>query len=141
MLAEGKTYRMDCLLCYRLAAVLLHHRCIHHQPQHRSVRHPLLSRTNHQYYGVLFLRVRSCFLATPITQAKDMFKKTRWILTLLYLASIAGTLVMAFMLPDNLKGLVILMLVIQIICYYLYTFSYIPFGRKILKKFCECILF
>jgi len=65
-----------------------------------------------------------------------MFKKTRWVLTLLYLGSIAGTLAMAFLLPDNLKGLVILMLVVQIICYYLYTLSYIPFGRKILKKCC-----
>lgn len=70
-----------------------------------------------------------------------MFKKTRWLLTLLYLGSIGGTIAMAFLLPDNLKGLVILMLIVQIICYYLYTFSYIPFGRKILKKCCQCILF
>lgn len=65
-----------------------------------------------------------------------MFKKTRWVLTLLYLGSIIGTLAMAFLLPDNLKGLVILMLVVQIITYYLYTFSFVPFGRKILKKCC-----
>jgi uncharacterized membrane protein YccF (DUF307 family) len=70
-----------------------------------------------------------------------MFKKTRWILTLLYLGAIAGTIAMAFLLPDHLKGLVILMLVVQIICYYLYTLSYIPFGRQIIKKFCKCILF
>jgi uncharacterized membrane protein YccF (DUF307 family) len=75
-------------------------------------------------------------LATPKTQIKDMFKKTRWVLTLIYLGSIIGTLLMAFLLPENLKSLVILMLIVQIIAYYLYTFSFVPFGRKILKKFC-----
>jgi len=65
-----------------------------------------------------------------------MFKKTRWILTLLYLGAIMGTLAMAFLLPDNLKALVLVMLAVQIIAYYLYTFSFVPFGRKIIKKFC-----
>lgn len=70
-----------------------------------------------------------------------MFKKSRLLLTLLYLGAIVGTVVLAVLLPDNLKALVLIMLIIQIIAYYLYTFSYVPFGQKILKKCCQCLLF
>jgi hypothetical protein len=70
-----------------------------------------------------------------------MFKKSRLLLTLLYLGAIVGTVVLAIMLPDNLKALVLVMLIVQIIAYYLYTLSYVPFGQKILKKCCQCILF
>jgi nitrate/nitrite transporter NarK len=141
MLTEGKANRMDSVLFIRMAIIIFHNSCLHHQPQHRHVCHPLLIGANPQHHRVNSGLSSSCFLATPITQVKDMFKKTRWLLTLLYLGSIGGTIAMVFLLPDHLKGLVILMLVVQIICYYLYTFSYIPFGRKILKKFCQCLLF
>ena len=83
---------------------------------------------------------RSCFLSGPKGQLKDMFKKSRLLLTLLYLGSLIATLVLAFLLPENLKGLVLVTLVIQMFAYFLYTFSYVPFGQKILKKFCQCIL-
>jgi uncharacterized membrane protein YccF (DUF307 family) len=65
-----------------------------------------------------------------------MFKKSRLLLTLLYLGSLVATLVLAFLLPDNLKWLVIVSLGVQMVAYFLYTFSYVPFGQKILKKFC-----
>ena len=65
-----------------------------------------------------------------------MAKKTRWVLSLLYVGSLIATLVLAFVLPDNLKILILVTLVVQVISYFLYTFSYVPFGRKIIKKCC-----
>lgn len=69
-----------------------------------------------------------------------MAKETRWVLSLLYVGSLIATLVLAFVLPDNLKILILVTLVVQIISYFLYTFSYVPFGRKIIKKFCQCLV-
>ena len=41
----------------------------------------------------------SCFLSGPQQQVKDMFKKTRWVLTLVYVGSLIATLLLAFLLP------------------------------------------
>ena len=68
-----------------------------------------------------------------------MCKKTRWVLSILYVGSIIATLLMAFLLDDKLSFLVFIMLVVQIVCYYLYTFSFLPFSRKILRSCCECL--
>lgn len=136
MLNQNKNNRLACLMYIGMAFVILLNCHLCHQTWYHHLCYIILCWTGPQYHRVFFITFRSCFLATPKTQIKDMFKKTRWVLTLLYLGSIIGTLVMAFLLPDNLKGLVILMLVVQIITYYLYTFSFVPFGRKILKKCC-----
>lgn len=82
----------------------------------------------------------SCFLSGPRQQVKDMFKKTRWVLTLVYLGSMVATLVLAFVLPEKWGALVLVTLAIQMVSYFLYTFSYVPFGRTILKKFCACLM-
>lgn len=87
------------------------------------------------------LIVRSCFLAGPKQQFKDMTKKTRLLLSILYVTSTIATLVLAFVLPENLKALVLVSLVVQIVSYFFYTLSYVPFGRKILAKCCECLIF
>jgi len=80
----------------------------------------------------------SCFLSTPAGQWKDMKKKSRIIPSILYVSSIILTLVVA--LATNIKGLVLLFLIIQIFAYYWYTITFIPFGQKIVKKLCECCL-
>lgn len=136
MLNQNQNNRLACLMYIGMAFVILLNCHLYHQAWYHHICYIILCWTGSQHHRVFFIPFRSCFLATPKTQIKDMFKKTRWVLTLLYLGSIIGTLVMAFLLPDNLKGLVILMLVVQIITYYLYTFSFVPFGRKILKKCC-----
>ena len=141
MQAKDKNNRLARLLYPWMAIINLHHNHLYHQAQHNNIRSPLLDRTGSQYHGVYIRKYRSCFLATPATQVKDMFKKSRLLLTLLYLGAIIGTVVLAILLPDNLKALVLIMLIVQIIAYYLYTLSYIPFGQKILKKCCQCILF
>ena len=80
----------------------------------------------------------SCFLSTPAGHCKDMMKKHRIIPSICYLVSIIATLVVAI--ATELRGLVFLFLIIQVLCYYWYTISFIPFGQKILKKACECCL-
>jgi uncharacterized membrane protein YccF (DUF307 family) len=69
-----------------------------------------------------------------------MSKETRWVLSLLYVGSLIATLLLAFLLPERLKALVLVTLIIQMVSYFLYTFSFVPFGRRILRKFCDCML-
>lgn len=76
-------------------------------------------------------------MATPKKQFKNMIHKTRLILSILYLGAILLTLVLGIFLPENLRGLVFLSLIGQMIAYFFYTLSYIPFGKKILKKICR----
>lgn len=78
----------------------------------------------------------SCFLSTPAGHCKDITKKQRIIPSSIYFLSIILTIVIAV--ATQIAGLVILFLVIQIIAYYWYTISFIPFGQTILKKVCEC---
>lgn len=80
----------------------------------------------------------SCFLSTPSGHLKDMKKKSRIIPSCLYIGSIILTIVIAV--ATQIKGLVLLFLVIQVFAYYWYTISFIPFGQKILKKLCQCCI-
>ncbi len=78
----------------------------------------------------------SCFLSTPSGHCKDMSKKHRIIPSIVYFLTIILTIVIA--LATSMRGLVFLFLILQILAYYWYTISFIPFGQKILKKTCEC---
>lgn len=78
--------------------------------------------------------LRSCFLATPKTQAKDMIAKKRIWFTIAYISSTIITIILAATLPYNLRYLILLSLVIEIVSYFFYTLSFIPFGQKILSK-------
>jgi hypothetical protein len=87
--------------------------------------------------GYPFLLFSSCFLATPKTQIKDMFKKARIWFTIAYLGSTVLTIVLACTLPERLRFLILISIVVQIASYFFYTLSYIPYGQKILGKFCK----
>lgn len=80
----------------------------------------------------------SCFLSTPSGHMKDMMKKHRIIPSILYFSSIILTIVVAVV--TKIHGLVLLFLIIQIIAYYWYTISFIPFGQKIVKRLCKCLI-
>jgi hypothetical protein len=77
----------------------------------------------------------SCFLSTPSGHCKAMKKKHRIIPSLVYISMVILTVVIAI--ATQIKGLVLLFLVLQVIAYYWYTITFIPFGQKIIKKFCE----
>jgi hypothetical protein len=81
----------------------------------------------------------SVFLATPKGQWKAMTNKSRLVTSIVYVVSIILTLVVA--LATNIKPLVFLFLIIQVLAYYWYTISFIPFGHKLAKgifKSCCC---
>lgn len=77
----------------------------------------------------------SCFLSTPQGHCKDMSKKHRIIPSIVYIVSIIATIVIAV--ATKIKGLVFLFLIIQVVAYYWYTISFIPFGHKIAAKLCS----
>ena len=68
-----------------------------------------------------------------------MFKKTRVVVTIVFLASMVATLVVAFVMQDTpSKRLIIMSLIILQFCAYIwYSLSYIPFGRALAKKCCK----
>ena len=80
----------------------------------------------------------TCFLSTPQGHCKAMKKKHRIIPSIVYFLSIIATIVIAV--ATQITALVFLFLVIQVVAYYWYTISFIPFGTKIAKKLCQCCL-
>ncbi len=86
------------------------------------------------YQGIIFAYSRACFLATPQKQAKDMFLRKRIWFTVAYLGSTIVTIVLAATLPAHLRYLIIISLIVELISYFFYTLSFIPFGQKILRK-------
>jgi uncharacterized membrane protein YccF (DUF307 family) len=69
-----------------------------------------------------------------------MTKKTRLLLTIIYLTLIVVTILAALLLDEKYKFLVIFALIAQMVAYFFYVLSYIPFGRKILKKVFGAVL-
>jgi len=75
------------------------------------------------------------FLMGPVKQIKKMFDKDRWIATTIYILSIIGTLVAAFV--SGNAGIVLLCIIIQICALAWYALTYIPYGRQMLAKCCQ----
>ena len=140
MFPQDQSHRMGRMLWPRMAPLHIRHHYLHLEARHHCLRDHVFGRTDPQHSWVPLTSDRSCFLSGPSKQLKDMFKKTRWILTLLYVGSLIATLVLAFVLPENLKGLVLIPLIVQIISYFLYTLSFVPFGRRIIKQCCKCLV-
>ena len=80
------------------------------------------------------------FLIGPMSQIKRMFKKTRYIASILFLSSLIGTLVFAIGFYDKSKVwhklLLFALIILQFCTLFWYTLSYIPFGRTLCKKIC-----
>ncbi|EAR94704.1 vesicle transporter SFT2B (macronuclear) [Tetrahymena thermophila SB210] len=76
----------------------------------------------------------TCFLSGPKSQVKAMKHKSRIITTIVFILSMAGTLV--FALAVKIIPLCIAFIVLQFLSYIWYTLSFIPFGQRIVKKVC-----
>jgi hypothetical protein len=68
-----------------------------------------------------------------------MMDSKRIVLSLLYIGSTIGTVVLALALPDIII-LTLACLVLQIVSYFFYCLTYIPWGKKMLKKACSCCI-
>lgn len=79
-------------------------------------------------FGNIVSMASSCFLFGPKRQLANMFASKRIVATLVYLAALIATLVIAF--TTKSVPLVILMVVIQLIAMLWYILSYIPYARS-----------
>ena len=73
------------------------------------------------------------FIFGPMAQLKTMFKPIRRAATIIYLITIVTTLVFAFAI-ENPGPLVLCSLAVQFIAMIWYCASYVPYGRKMIKK-------
>ena len=86
--------------------------------------------------GNLLSMFATSFLVGFKRQCKNMVKATRLIVTIIYLSSLIATLLVVFLVQnERLKRLIVLLLIlVQMISYFWYTLSYIPFARSLCKK-------
>lgn len=82
--------------------------------------------------GNLVALLSTAFLVGPKRQLKNMFHKKRALATVIYLASLIGTLAVALATQNSIA--VIAMLVVQFAALVWYSLSYIPFARDAVKK-------
>ena len=81
----------------------------------------------------------SFFLSGPTSQFKKMFHESRKMATILYLASLAVTLIVALIpFGNGVRGIKAMILVILLLCQYVavawYCMSYIPFARQMATR-------
>ena len=76
------------------------------------------------------------FIIGPCRQFSLMFAKTRWLASLIYLLSIAGTLAAVYVVKaDRFKVILALACVaVQFLAAFWYGLSYIPYGRTVVRK-------
>jgi len=74
------------------------------------------------------------FLLGPMKQLKNMFQLHRAIATVIFIISIALTLMAALWWKN--VALTVIFMIIQFCALFWYCLSYIPFGRDIFKKCC-----
>eukprot|EP00056_Hartaetosiga_gracilis_P016066 m.3705 g.3705 ORF g.3705 m.3705 type:complete len:177 (-) comp3711_c0_seq1:740-1270(-) len=82
--------------------------------------------------GTILSLLSSLFLWGPCHQMKNMFKETRWIATIVMLASIVLTIVSAVV--WNSVALCLIFAAIQFLAFGWYCLSYIPYGRAMVKN-------
>ena len=71
----------------------------------------------------------TAFLFGPVRQLKNMFHSKRAIATIIYLATLIGTLVVAIMTGSIIA--VLCMIIVQFLALVWYTLSYIPYARDL----------
>lgn len=82
--------------------------------------------------GNLVALFSTAFLVGPWQQVKNMFHKKRVVATIVYLAALVATLVVAIKTGSTIG--VLCLIAIQFCALVWYTASYIPFARDALKK-------
>lgn len=76
------------------------------------------------------------FLCGPRKQFKNMFDKKRKIATIVYLSTLATSIIICFI-PFNQRsklGILVILLIVQFLASIWYSLSYIPFARRAVKK-------
>ncbi|KAF9134829.1 hypothetical protein BGW39_005739 [Mortierella sp. 14UC] len=82
--------------------------------------------------GNIISLLSTTFLIGPGKQVKTMFAPVRMVASIVFLAMIAATLVVAFTIQSSL--LCLILCIIQFLALFWYSASYIPYGRAAIKK-------
>jgi len=85
--------------------------------------------------GAICALASTMFLMGPMSQCKSMFESKRIVATIVYLASIVFTLVMALVV--KIVGLVLLAILIQMLALFWYSISFIPYARTAICSCCK----
>jgi len=86
-------------------------------------------------FGNILAICSTGFLIGPMRQIKNMSAESRWIAALIYAGAMVLTLVAAFAIKS--AGITVLCIMCQFCAGVWYVLSYIPFGRRMLKKCCD----
>ncbi|KAH6574998.1 hypothetical protein BASA50_010665 [Batrachochytrium salamandrivorans] len=84
-------------------------------------------------FGNVVSLIGTGFLIGFVSQFKKMFDASRWVATCIFLASLALTLVFAFVV--KIAFLTLILCVFQYLALLWYSISYIPFARDVVKSF------
>lgn len=91
--------------------------------------------------GNICILTASCFLWGPAKQFKTMMKPTRMAISIVLILLIIATLVVGIMWSEY-EIIILILAGLQFLAMAWYNLSYIPFGRKIVKKIfkkcCDC---
>ncbi|KAF9900314.1 hypothetical protein EC991_007635 [Linnemannia zychae] len=82
--------------------------------------------------GNVISLLSTTFLIGPGKQIKTMFAPVRMVASIVFLALIVVTLVVAFTIQSSL--LCLILCIVQFIALFWYSASYIPYGRAAIKK-------
>ncbi|KAK5796940.1 Got1/Sft2-like family-domain-containing protein [Linnemannia elongata] len=82
--------------------------------------------------GNIISLLSTTFLIGPGKQIKTMFAPVRIVASIVFLAMIVATLIVAFTIKSTL--LCLILCIIQFLALFWYSASYIPYGRAAIKK-------
>lgn len=95
-----------------------------------------------EYYfpssGISIFQFRSMFLSGYKRYLVSMFDKKRLVPAILFWVFLILTLVAAYKIEKN--GLTMLFLLLQILSYFWFSITFIPFYKTIIKKTCGCFV-
>ncbi|KAF9422306.1 hypothetical protein BGZ94_008598 [Podila epigama] len=83
-------------------------------------------------FGNIISMLSTSFLIGPAKQLKTMFAPVRMVASIVFLALIVVTLIVAFTVGSAL--LCLILCIIQFLALFWYSASYIPYGRAAIKK-------
>lgn len=98
--------------------------------------YPVPFALNYSFGNILSL-MSSCFLCGPRKQFKNLFDERRKHTSITYLSCLAATLVVVFLPIQWTLQLFILicLLITQCLASFWYSLSYVPYGRRTVKRF------
>lgn len=92
--------------------------------------------------GSIGMVMSTVFLVGFKQQMKNLWNPKRWLVVAVFFLNAIASILVALFIHHRIKNLLLLILVLtQIFAFFWYSLSYIPYGRKLLKKSGSYLLF